>query len=55
MKSRIQNTRNNQRVQVETTISMLKRLPRSALGARKNSQQRCEAALKTITLNIMIL
>lgn len=55
MKSRIQNTRYHQRVQVETTISMLKRLLGSTLRARKDSQQRREAALKAITLNIMIL
>lgn len=55
MKSRIHNTRYNQRVQVETTISMLKRLLGSALRARKHSQQRREASLKAITLNIMIL
>lgn len=55
MKSRLHNTRYNQRAQVETTISMLKRLLGSALRARKDSQQRREAALKAITLNIMIL
>lgn len=55
MKSRIHNTRYNQRVQVETTISMYKRLLGSALRARKTSQQRREASLKAITLNIMIL
>lgn len=55
MQSRIHNTRYNQRVQVETTISMLKRLLGSALRARKHSQQRREASLKAITLNIMIL
>jgi len=55
MKSRIHITRYNQRVQVETTISMLKRLLGSALRARKTSQQTREASLKVITLNIMIL
>lgn len=55
MKSRIHTTRYHQRVQVETTISMLKRLLGSALRAKKDSQQRREAALKAITLNIMIL
>ena len=55
MKSRIHNTRYKQRVQVETTISMLKRLLGSAIRSRKNSMQRREASLKAITLNIMIL
>lgn len=55
MKSRIHNTRYNQRVQVETTISMLQRLHGSALRARKDAQQRREASRKAITLDIMIL
>lgn len=55
MRERIHNTRYNQRVQVETTISMLKRLLGSALRARKHAHQRREASIKAITLNIMIL
>lgn len=55
MKSQIHHTRYNQRVQVETTISMFKRLLGSALRSRKTSMQRREASLKAITLNIMIL
>lgn len=55
MRERIHNTRYNQRAQVETTISMLKRLLGSALRARQHAQQRREASLKAITLNIMIL
>lgn len=55
MRERIHLSRYNQRAQVETTISMLKRLLGSALRARTHANQRREAALKAITLNIMIL
>lgn len=55
MSSRIHNTRYHQRAQVETSISMLKRLLGGTLRARKKRLQRGEAALKAITLNLMIL
>lgn len=55
MRTRIHNTRYGQRAQVETTISMLKRLVGSSLRARKHATQRREAALKAITLNLMII
>jgi hypothetical protein len=55
MATRIHNTRYGQRWQVETTISMLKRLLGSALRTRKRRHQRREASLKALTLNVMIL
>lgn len=47
--------RYGQRWQVETTISMLKRLMGSALRARRHWSRCREVALRVITLNIMIL
>jgi transposase len=47
--------RYGQRWQVETTISMLKRLLGSALRARRHWSRCREVALRVITLNIMIL
>lgn len=47
--------RYGQRWQVETTISMLKRLMGSALRARRHWSRCREIALRVITLNIMIL
>ena len=55
MRTRIHNTRYGQRAQVETTISMLKRLIGSHVRARTHANPRREAALKSITLNLMIL
>ncbi|WP_197531361.1 transposase [Posidoniimonas corsicana] len=55
MASRLHTTRYGQRAQAETTISMLKRLLGPQLRARKKPMQRREAALKTLTLNLMIL
>ena len=55
MATRLHITRYGQRWQVETTISMFKRLLGSALRSRKKRHQRREAFLKTLTLNIMIL
>ena len=55
MRTRIHNTRYGQRAQVETTISMLKRLIGSHVRARTHANQRREASLKSITLNLMIL
>jgi hypothetical protein len=55
MATRLHRTRYGQRWQVETTISMLKRLLGSNLRARKPAPQRREACLKVLTLNIMIL
>lgn len=55
MATRLHRTRYGQRWQVETTISMLKRLLGSTLRSRRPAQQRREASLKVLTLNIMIL
>jgi hypothetical protein len=55
MATRLHRSRYGQRWQVETTISMLKRLLGSNLRARKTAPQRREACLKVLTLNIMIL
>jgi Transposase DDE domain len=55
MATRLHRTRYGQRWQVETTISMLKRLLGSQLKARKAAPQRREASLKVLTLNVMIL
>lgn len=55
MATRLHRTRYGQRWQVETTISMLKRLLGSQLRARRPALQRREACLKVLTLNIMIL
>jgi hypothetical protein len=55
MASRLHLTRYGQRWQVETTISMLKRLLGSNLRARTTAQQHREASLKVLTLNVMIL
>ena len=47
--------RYGQRWQVETTISMLKRLLGSALRARHHWSRCREILLRVITLNVMIL
>jgi transposase len=47
--------RYGQRWQVETTISMLKRLLGSALRARRHWSRCREIMLRVITLNVMIL
>jgi hypothetical protein len=55
MRSRLHLTRYGQRWQVETVISMSKRLLDAALRARKRWNQNREIVLRALTLNIMIL
>ena len=55
MAARLPTTRYAQRAQVETTISLLKRLLGSQLRARTNANQQRETNLRVLTLNLMIL
>lgn len=55
MAQRLHNTRYSQRAQVETTISLIKRLLGSQLRARTKTNQRRETNLRVLTLNLLIL